>query len=104
MPDSLGVLGPMVLDDISDGGVGLHIMIHSLPMRCSRWTIPESEALHKKNQGCPGDEPLMSAFYIMAFVIALFRMNDKAGVIMGSLGLILVYFLAHQGDDSTQSR
>ena len=44
----------------------------------------------------------MSVFYITAFVIALFRMNDKAGVIMGSLGLILVYFLAHQGDDYSE--
>lgn len=45
----------------------------------------------------------MLVFYITTFVIALFRMNDKAGVFMGSLGLILVYFLAHQGDDSTQA-
>lgn len=56
-------------------------MIHSLPMRCISWTILESKALHKMNQGCPGNEPLMSVFYITAFVIALFRMIEKAGVI-----------------------
>lgn len=81
MPDTLGVLGSRVLGDVSDGGIGLHIMIHSLPMRCISWTILESEALHKTNQGCPGNEPLMPVFYITAFVIALFRMNDKTGVI-----------------------
>lgn len=35
VPDTLGVLGPRVLGDISDGRVGLHIMIHSLPMSLS---------------------------------------------------------------------
>lgn len=53
MPDTLGILGTRVLGDFSDGEVGLHIMIHSLPMRCISWTILESEALHKTNQGCP---------------------------------------------------